>query len=287
MKKTCSYGTSISPRLFRPNGISICGYLFLCLNTALFKYLLLSGWSGSAVLVQEDSLVENLTAVYFLLGGLLLFATALVEQDTFRRRVYTLGYLAFLFAAGEEISWGQRIFDFPTPQILREINAQGEFTLHNISPLIDVSSQIFTYNQILHSGTLLLCMMAIAALFCGKESVCGIPLPSTLLTFGFLTVLCYHYPAAPWGYFFTGMGVVWLPLLIFTSFFRQYELFFATATTMIITVTLVVVNWTDSLWIAEISSNEPYEYLIAFGYFWYSLELFSAQNPLPPGGGGG
>lgn len=202
MKKTCSYGNSISPRFLRPNGISICGYLFLCLNTALFKYLLLSGWSGSAVLVQEDSLVENLTAVYFLLGGLLLFATALVERDTFRRRVYTLGYVALIFAAGEEIGWGQRLSDYSTPQILREINSQRAFTLHNIGPFFMI------FNQILHSGTFLLCMVVIAALLCGKESIFRIPLPSTLLTSGVLTVLHYQYIAAPGGYLFIGAGSV-------------------------------------------------------------------------------
>ena len=174
MTKTGSYGTSTSPFFLRPNGVSICGYLFLCLNTAFFKYLLMSDWSSYAELIKEDSLVENLTAVWLLLGGLLLFATALVERDTFRRRVYALGCLALIFAAGEEISWGQRIFDFSTPQILREINTQGELTLHNIGKFSSI------LKEILHSGNFLLCMMVIAALFCGKKSVFRIPLPSTL-----------------------------------------------------------------------------------------------------------
>ena len=33
---------------------------------------------------------------------------------------------------GEEISWGQRIFGFSTPDSLAEINVQTEFNLHNI-----------------------------------------------------------------------------------------------------------------------------------------------------------
>lgn len=33
---------------------------------------------------------------------------------------------------GEEISWGQRIIGFSTPETLNKINVQHEFTLHNI-----------------------------------------------------------------------------------------------------------------------------------------------------------
>ena len=57
-------------------------------------------------LTKEDYWVENLTAVWFLLAGLLLFVTTLVERSFFRRCVYILGAMAMVFAAGEEISWG-------------------------------------------------------------------------------------------------------------------------------------------------------------------------------------
>ena len=38
-----------------------------------------------------------------------------------------------IFIAGEEISWGQRIFSFSTPEILTAINDQNEFNLHNVN----------------------------------------------------------------------------------------------------------------------------------------------------------
>lgn len=40
--------------------------------------------------------------------------------------------------AGEEISWGQRILGFETPDALREVNRQDEFTLHNVGQSLDV-----------------------------------------------------------------------------------------------------------------------------------------------------
>ena len=40
--------------------------------------------------------------------------------------------LGLLFISGEEIAWGQRIFGLQTPEELKEINHQGEITVHNI-----------------------------------------------------------------------------------------------------------------------------------------------------------
>lgn len=76
---------------------------------------------------REDHFFENLTAICFFLASLMFFLS-------FRKRKYFLFLLGLLmfFGAGEEISWGQRIFDFKTPIALEKINVQKEFTIHNI-----------------------------------------------------------------------------------------------------------------------------------------------------------
>ena len=76
--------------------------------------------------------MEYLTAAWLLLAGVLLFVTALAERRFFRRCAYVLGGMAMVFAAGEEISWGQRIFGFATPDWLMRLNDQEEFNVHNI-----------------------------------------------------------------------------------------------------------------------------------------------------------
>jgi len=40
--------------------------------------------------------------------------------------------VSFFVGFGEEISWGQRIFGFQTPELLHELNAQQEFNIHNL-----------------------------------------------------------------------------------------------------------------------------------------------------------
>jgi hypothetical protein len=52
--------------------------------------------------------------------------------------LYLLAALAMVFTAGEEISWGQRIFGWLTPGALEDINNQGETNIHNIGPLLKI-----------------------------------------------------------------------------------------------------------------------------------------------------
>jgi hypothetical protein len=39
----------------------------------------------------------------------------------------------FFFAFGEELSWGQRMFNFQTPAAVQQVNLQGETTIHNLA----------------------------------------------------------------------------------------------------------------------------------------------------------
>ena len=119
----------------------------LCLNVFFFSALLAADPQTFGALGREDSWAENLTAVWFLLAGILLFVTARAERSFLRRCVYILGGMATVFAAGEEISWGQRIFGFATPDFLMPLNASQEFNVHNIdSP---------TFSSIYRNGTLI------------------------------------------------------------------------------------------------------------------------------------
>jgi len=51
---------------------------------------------------------------------------------TKRNAFFALLAAVFLFAAGEEISWGQRLFNFEVPDIVLAQNLQNEFNIHNL-----------------------------------------------------------------------------------------------------------------------------------------------------------
>ncbi len=160
--------------------VSIYGAIFFCLNLILLSVLLVFDVDAYRALTREDALVENSTAFLFFLTALLLLAIAARGRGVPGRWLYLLGAFAFVFAAGEEISWGQRIFGFETPNYLRDINVKNEFTLHNIE---GVRPPPFY-----RTGIMLLCVVTIAAYFARKSSLFGVPFPSILVMFCFLVV---------------------------------------------------------------------------------------------------
>lgn len=108
--------------------------------SALLPLLRFDGRLYRAVL-REDGPVEAATAllffVAFLAGGR---AAIQLLRRGFRSQgaLYVLFAALMFFCAGEEISWGQRILDFSTPEAIEEINKQDELTLHNIGDALDV-----------------------------------------------------------------------------------------------------------------------------------------------------
>ena len=88
----------------------------------------------------EDGFAENLTAIIFFVLALLCFTMFARSGGgytffglTIRRDIWILLLgLFFLICAGEEISWGQRIFGWQTPEVWARINGHGETNLHNL-----------------------------------------------------------------------------------------------------------------------------------------------------------
>ena len=92
------------------------------------------------ILTNEDEFFEDLTAFFFLCTSFLFFFRTYRNKENnkdfsliFRKNIFYI-FLSFLFFFGgmEEISWGQRIFKFATPQIMKKINFQREFNFHNL-----------------------------------------------------------------------------------------------------------------------------------------------------------
>jgi hypothetical protein len=121
-----------------PRAIVTAAYLMLFAGFTL----LLSPVDTVAWLGQEDGPVENVGALSFLLAGIVFLVTA-YRSSGFHRQSGTgrlespLALLALgalcLVCFGEEISWGQRLFDYSVPAWLADFNRQGEWNLHNLA----------------------------------------------------------------------------------------------------------------------------------------------------------
>lgn len=84
---------------------------------------------------QEDGLVEYGTALMLFIISLIcfyrLFTISKGKSITWKIGTFLFAIL-FLFGAGEEVSWGQRIFEVQSSEFFIENNAQGETNLHNM-----------------------------------------------------------------------------------------------------------------------------------------------------------
>jgi len=105
--------------------------------------LTVTGIAGSHINVDwydltyaaEDHFIEWFTVIPLLItSGLAI--SYIIKLALKRSWLFSvcLGFIAVLtfFAAGEEISWGQRIFNIKSSEWLEKNNAQGETNLHNL-----------------------------------------------------------------------------------------------------------------------------------------------------------
>jgi hypothetical protein len=91
--------------------------------------------SSLDIYLEEDGIVEWLTVVGLVAGFIVcisrFFKLLKLKSWWFLTVTLVLGLLLFM-AAGEEISWGQRILGIRSSEYFLNHNAQGETNLHNL-----------------------------------------------------------------------------------------------------------------------------------------------------------
>lgn len=126
----------------------------IMLAIILAAYVVMVRFPVSYILVVgEDRLGEFGTAAAFGLAALV-FLVAALRTDGFVRVSGLLLAAACFLIGGEEISWGQRIFNVGTPEFLAGINHQNEITLHNIG-----SAQFAPFHAVAGTGMLALALV--------------------------------------------------------------------------------------------------------------------------------
>jgi hypothetical protein len=84
---------------------------------------------------QEDGSIENLTALMMLASAMVAYQRLFTGKFKQKKPAFltTLGIgIACFFVAGEEISWGQRIFNLESGVFFETHNAQYETNFHNL-----------------------------------------------------------------------------------------------------------------------------------------------------------
>ncbi|MBI5407869.1 MAG: hypothetical protein HZA14_00725 [Nitrospirae bacterium] len=107
---------------------------------------------------REDNVFETMTVILFIISAVLLLRSSLIVKQINRLRhegayrkvffIYIGIAVVLLALAGEEISWGQRLFHVQTPEFYAELNRQKETNIHNLvemgfTPMYALASVIF------------------------------------------------------------------------------------------------------------------------------------------------
>ena len=156
---------------------------------ATFSFILLFNSELYASITQEDRLIEYLGFLLLLITGVFLVAagvTALIEK---KRKFYSclilviIGLL-FFSASLEEISWGQRVFGFATPDYLQEINGQDELNVHNIDKKF--------FDRLVDRLTILFVYFSALMILLKRPTFLGIKLPDVHIIMAFAILPFYH-----------------------------------------------------------------------------------------------
>ena len=94
--------------------------------------------SAYHAMIQEDSLLEYAQFWCYAAAGLLSLWAALRFKASglvWHAGAALLVGLALLAVAGDEISWGERLWGYQLPEFFATYNAQHEVSLHNLKPV--------------------------------------------------------------------------------------------------------------------------------------------------------
>ena len=224
-------------------------------------------------LTSEDNIIENLSAV------LLLFCSCFFLISFFHARksplkihhwlTYGLLMLSIVFflIAGEEISWGQRIFDLATPDYLSSVNEQDELNFHNINKRF--------FDRLLDRATIIFVFISSFLLYRKKEETLGIQNPDIFVICSFAITPFYTQNTQLDFYHFIYVPLV--GLFVFALKNKQKSFLFPLAFTLMLSLIIIIIHTTYNHlfpWHNN-SANELREFLFYLSCVAYAYEIMN------------
>ena len=246
-----------------------------------FSYLLLviMVMSSNTVykkLDREDGFIELTGAAFLLFASLALFKTTFDYKKIFKKLDYKFwmylgAAIAFFWASGEEISWGQHMLGTETPDWLAKINGQNETNLHNINKKF--------FDRTLERLMVLLSLVTAISHFRGKTSFLGFRLPPAPLNLAFLLIPIFRKHAG------FSVDVWYINFVIFWGYpvmaIAKKNIHLLVMSVIFIITTVSVLYFHHNYYKSFIVSNfyhEVRETLFSIMAFYFALELWMDET---------
>lgn len=165
-------------------------FWFIVFLVLLFSFLFMNFTSTYDLLSHEDQLAEYLSALFLFISSLFFLKAVFY---LFRNKkssnpilfiLFSVCSILFFLAAGEEISWGQRLFNIPTPDYLMAINDQNELNFHNINKKF--------FDRLLDRLTIIFVIIGTILLWFKKDKIWGVKAPNIYIVCSFLITPFYR-----------------------------------------------------------------------------------------------
>lgn len=100
----------------------------------------------------ENGPHETLQALLMVCGFFFSIYALIRAKDILLKAWFGLAAICCFYVAGEEVSWGQHIIDWATPEYWGQINDQNETNLHNTSSWFDQKPRLILEVGIIFGG---------------------------------------------------------------------------------------------------------------------------------------
>lgn len=117
--------------------------------------VLLEIFAGANILATihaENGPYETLQALLMVCGFFFAVYALIKTKDILLKLWFGLAALCCFYVAGEEVSWGQHILDWATPEYWGQLNDQNETNLHNTSSWLDQKPRLILEVGIIFGG---------------------------------------------------------------------------------------------------------------------------------------
>jgi len=244
----------------------ICGLtLTLLINSELYTYF-----------SREDRLAEYLSAIVFLITSIFFFLSIpfsfnnkSFKYSVWRTILLTFLGIGFFLVAGEEISWGQRIFNIETPETLKEINDQGELNFHNINKRF--------FDDLLDRSTILFVFVGLLLLVFNTKRVIGLPSPDIYLICSFAITPFYHQYGVKSLDFHHLIYLFFILMIIFSTYKKNRNHIKVILITILVTLVIrfIHIGLHDNFHLYNNSANEYKEFMFGLCCLFYAYVILS------------
>jgi hypothetical protein len=138
-------------RVFNSSLVIMLAGLVVWLVYVKIGHHVFSPWWVSEI-NREDGVVEGGTALFFLVASVVAAILAFKVRGKPAKAFALFLAFGFFMCMGEEMSWGQRIFGWKTPESMAKVNVQAETNLHNLSGYF--ADHVFIAGTLLYGGVL-------------------------------------------------------------------------------------------------------------------------------------